>query len=121
MLTTWESLHFATLELVRSAPLKQRLVNAYRRHLSTIRPDRLPLEVRESFDHLVATLESVKPSSGEDAVVASVRKLSVQEADDCASLIVEIYGITARALMDLGRPSATVTHLHSTDQMLVNS
>ena len=121
MLTAWESLHFATLELVRSTPIKQRLVSAYRRHLSSIRVDSLPLEVRESFIQVVATLECVRPLRGEDAVAASVRKLSIQEADDCAALIVEIYGVTARALLELARPAATVLQLHPADQIAVNT
>jgi hypothetical protein len=33
---------------------------------------------------------------GEDAVAASVRKMSNQEADDCAAMIVEIFGTMSR-------------------------
>ena len=108
MLIAWESLHFATLELVRATPIKQRLISAYRRHLAAIRQDCLPLEVRESFAQVIATLQSSKPLRGEDAVAASVRKLSIQEADDCAALIVEIYGVTARAMLEPARPSGKV-------------
>ena len=93
MISAWESLHFATMELVRSSPIKQRLVCAYRRHLSTLPVDQLPSEVRESFAQVISTLNCVEPLRGEDAVSASVRKLSSQEADDCSALIVEIYGV----------------------------
>ena len=34
MVSAWDSLHSATLELVRSTPIKQRLICAYRRHLT---------------------------------------------------------------------------------------
>jgi hypothetical protein len=111
MISAWESLHFAALELVRSTPIKQRLVSAYRRHLTTLPVDNLPAEVRESFIHVMSTLQCVEPLRGEDAVAASVRKLSIQEADDCAALIVEIYGVTCRALLNLNRPSATLVQL----------
>ena len=94
MINAWESLHFATLELVRSTPIKQRLVCAYRRHLASLSEDRLPCEVRDLFAQVVASLSGVQPLRGEDAVAASVRKMSNQEADECAALIVEIFGIT---------------------------
>ena len=43
------------------------------------------------------SLAGVQPQRGEDAVVASVRKMSNQQADDCAALIVEIFGALCRA------------------------
>ena len=121
MISVWESLHYATLELVRSTPIKQRLVNAYRRHLQTLPAENLPAEVRESFKHVMTTLQCVEPLRGEDAVAASVRKLSIQEADDCAALIVEIYGVTCRAMLNISRPSTNVVQLHNVEQLLVNS
>ena len=89
MTSAWESLHFATLELVRSTPIKQRLVNAYRRHLQTLPEDQLPNEVRDAFGHVMKCLHGVQPQKGEDAVAASVRKMSIQDADDCAAQIVD--------------------------------
>ena len=110
MISVWENLHFATLELVRSTPIKQRLVSAYRRHLVSIPQDQLPGEVRESFSYVMATLNGVSPRNGEDAVAASVRKMSSQEADECSALIVEIYGLTSRALRASGnRETAGMT------------
>src|ERR1700761_6649781 len=96
MISAWECLHFATLELVRSTPIKQRLVCAYRRHLAALPEDQVPDEVRESFVQVMRNLRGVQPLRGEDAVVASVRKMSNQDADDCAALIVEIFGIMSR-------------------------
>jgi hypothetical protein len=116
MISAWENLHFATLELVRSTPIKQRLVCAYRRHLAAIPADQLPLEVRESYAQMMRSLSGVQPLRGEDAVAASVRKMSNQEADDCAALIVEIFGITCRTLLNSARQSAAVVQLHSTEQ-----
>ncbi|MEA3135336.1 MAG: hypothetical protein QOG17_3182 [Gammaproteobacteria bacterium] len=116
MISAWESLHFATLELVRSTPIKHRLVCAYRRHLASIPEDQLPGEVRESFNQVMAALHGVKPLRGEDAVAASVRKMSIQEADDCAALIVEIFGITCRILLNAARASAEVVQLHGLDR-----
>ena len=116
MISAWESLHFATLELVRSTPIKQRLVNAYRKHLQTLPEDQLPNEVRDAFGHVMKCLHGVQPQKGEDAVAASVRKMSIQDADDCAAQIVEIFGVTCRELLNAARVSAEVVQLHSADR-----
>jgi hypothetical protein len=116
MISAWESLHFATLELVRSTPIKHRLVCACRRHLASISEDQLPFEVRESFSQVMGLLHGVEPLRGEDAVAASVRKMSIQEAEDCAALIVEIFGITCRILLNAARASAAVVQLHGADR-----
>jgi hypothetical protein len=61
-------------------------------------------------------MSGVKPLRGEDAVAASVRKMSNQEADDCATHIVEMYGFTCRVLLSAARPSASVVQLHSLER-----
>jgi hypothetical protein len=114
MISAWECFHYATLELVRSTPIKQRLISAYRRHLAALPEDQLPSEVRESFGHVMRVLRGVQPLPGEDAVAASVRKMSNQEADECASLIVEIFGLMSRFNVVANRPAAVV-QLHSVD------
>ncbi|MHB8476142.1 MAG: hypothetical protein ACYDBZ_07645 [Steroidobacteraceae bacterium] len=114
MISAWDCFHYATLELVRSTPIKQRLICAYRRHLAALPEDQLPSEVRESFGHVMRVLCGVQPLPGEDAVAASVRKMSNQEADECASLIVEIFGLMSRFTVVASRPAAVV-QLHSVD------
>jgi hypothetical protein len=106
----------ATLELARSTPIKQRLIAAYRRHLVSVAGDQLPAEVRESFTHMMQTLSGVQPLRGEDAVAASVRKMSMQDADDCAANIVEIFGTTCRELLNAARVSAAVVQLHAPER-----
>jgi hypothetical protein len=116
MVSAWDSLHSATLELVRSAPIKQRLIAAYRRHLASIHEDQLPPEARGSFAQVMRSLAGVPPLRGEDAVTASVRKMSNQEADDCAALVVEIFGMLSReAVAGNQRQSAAVVQLRSVD------
>ena len=115
MTSAWENLHSATLELVRSTPIKQRLIAAYRRHLSAVAEDEIPSDVRSIFSQVMRSFTGVQPLRGEDAVVASVRKMSNQEADDCAALIVEIFGSLCRAEVNVGRPSAAVVQLRSVE------
>jgi hypothetical protein len=114
MVNTWECFHSAALELVRSTPIKQRLVAAYRRHLALLPEDQLPNEAREPFDQVLRCLRGVRPLPGEDAVAASVRKMSNQQADECAALIVEIFGVMCRINFAPSR-STTVVQLHSVD------
>jgi hypothetical protein len=115
MVSAWENLHFATLELVRCTPIKQRLIAAFRRHLALVQEDQLPSEVRGSFTQLMRSFSGVQPLRGEDAVLASVRKMSNQEADDCAALIVEIFGLMCRADTGSVRQSAAVVQLRSVE------
>lgn len=115
MTTAWESFRCATRELVRSTPIKQRLVCAYRRHLAAIPEDLIPGELRESYSQMIRSLCGVQPLRGEDAVAASVRKMSNQEADDCAALIVEMFGRMSRPQASNGRGSNTLVKLHSVE------
>jgi hypothetical protein len=117
MASAWDSLHSATLELVRSTPIKQRLIAAYRRHLSSVHEDQLPAEARDSFGQVMRSLAGVPPLRGEDAVTASVRKMSNQEADDCAGLVVEIFGMLSRTsdATPAQRQPAAVVQLRSVD------
>jgi hypothetical protein len=115
MISVWECFHFATLELVRSTPIKQRLVCAYRRYLASLPPEEVPPEVRESYGQVMRSLCGVQPLRGEDAVAASVRKMSNQEADECAAQIVEIFGLMCKTQHSSVR-SGTVVQLHAVER-----
>jgi hypothetical protein len=115
MISAWDCFRFATLELVRSSPIKQRLVSAYRRHLAALPPEHVPEEVRGSYQQVTQALCGVLPQRGEDAVAASVRKMSNQDADDCAALIVEIFGMMSRRLSESAR-SNTVVQLQAVER-----
>jgi hypothetical protein len=117
MISAWDCLYFAAVELVRSTPIKQRIVNAYRRHLSLMPVEQLPVEVRDDYAHLMRSLHGVQPLRGEDEVTASVRKMSNQAADECAASILGIFAQLCRSQMAQGRPSAEVVMLHSPDPM----
>jgi hypothetical protein len=64
-------------------------------------------------------LAGVQPLRGEDAVVASVRKMSNQQADDCAALIIEIFGTLCRGESLVQRsqaPVASIVQLRSIER-----
>jgi hypothetical protein len=90
--TTWEIFQGATLSLVRSGALKDRLNDAYRNHLSCINEMELPREVREDFRSFNRALTRERPSNrGEDAARATIRKMSNGEAEAAATSVVKMF------------------------------
>ena len=61
MISAWDCLYFAAVELVHSTPIKQRVVNAYRRYLSLMPAEQLPVEIRESYTQILQSLHGVQP------------------------------------------------------------
>lgn len=96
MSATWEQLEGAALSLVRSGPIKDRLAEAYRRHLAFVRVEDLPETLREDFRTCHAALTRERPLRGEDAVRATVRKMSASEADQLACSVVRLFAAIVR-------------------------
>ncbi len=99
MSSAWEHLFAATAVLASTGPIKQRLVDAYRTHLSGIDQDELPKEIREEFCSLTSCMSCVRPLRGETAEQATVRKMSDMEAGRIATQIVNMLGAIARTQM----------------------
>ena len=96
MNTAWEQFEGAALSLARSGPIKDRLADAYRNHLALVNADELPDALREEFRACHDALTHRRPLRGEDAVRATVRKMSNQEADDVAGSVVRLFAALAR-------------------------
>lgn len=98
MSSTMDQFQAALHSLTRHGALKDRLTEAYRNHLSLIDEDDLPIELREEFRLLVHTLtRETATLRGEDAVRATVRKMSSDEAAEAASAIVRIFAAASRS------------------------
>jgi len=80
----------ATLELTSADPIKHRLISAFSSYLEPLDAAGLPPDLRQPFADLVERLTSVSPLRGESAVAATVRKMSNEEAGDCAREIVRM-------------------------------
>src|SRR5262249_8023437 len=93
---TCDRLHSAALELTGSGPIKQRLIGAYVHHLDDLTEEQMPNELREDFCALKRALRAVRPLPGEDAVRATVRKMSDGEASRYAGQIVNLFSAAAR-------------------------
>ena len=88
--------HAALLVLAGHGHVKQRLIKAYENNLADIHEDELPVAAKQSFADLRHDMHRVAPLNGEGPICASVRKMSLQEASECAGRIVSLYGEIAR-------------------------
>jgi hypothetical protein len=72
--------------------IKQRLVKAYEENLAVIEDEDLPIAVKQSFADLRHMMSWVDPVvKREGRIRASVRKMSVGEADECAHKMIDLY------------------------------
>lgn len=91
-----ESFCAAVSALAGHGNIKDRLVCAFEQHLREIESDSLPIPMRQLFADLAHLMHRVAPLNGEGPIRASVRKMSVEEADNCAQLMVDLYGLAIR-------------------------
>ncbi len=115
---TWQKFREAMVVLARSGTVKDRLHTAFRNHLTEVEPSQLPLELREDFATLRLALKRERPLRGEDALAASIRKLSACEADALATQLVEIFARMsnlAPAFESTERGAKTVVPLFASD------
>ncbi len=114
--SAWERFQSATLSLARSGPIKDRLADAYRKYLAEVREDELPREIREEFRAVSRSLTRERPMlRGEDAVRATIRKMSNDEADRIACSVVRIFGALPHAAA-AARPPAQVLSLYAAER-----
>ena len=96
MSSAWERFFAATSMLASNGPIKHRLAEAYRVHLENLDAEEVPKEIRDEFCSLSTCMSSVRPLRGENAVDATVRKMSDNEAGGVAMRIVNMLGTIAR-------------------------
>jgi hypothetical protein len=90
--SNWEIFQGATLSLARAGALKERLTAAYRNHLCCIDETELPREIREDFRSFNRAISRERPLiRGEDAVRATIRKMSNGEAEAAATSVVKMF------------------------------
>ena len=84
--------HAALTVLAGHGHIKQRLIKAYEEYLVEIHEDELPIAMKQPFVDLRLEMHRVTPLNGEGPICASVRKMSLDEASECAGRIVTLYG-----------------------------
>jgi hypothetical protein len=106
MSRVYDRLESATFHFARSGPIKERLEAAWRQCLQNIEAEDVPHELRLQFLELAAQLQRERPLRGEDAVRATIRKMSNEEAERHASMIVRMFcRITRHPELDLPLPA----------------
>lgn len=96
MANVWESFMSAALELVAPGTVKQRLAEAFGRHLAALKSDDLPRELRDDFMALEGSLSNIRPLRGETALQATVRKMSDSQAAACSRQIINLLAALAK-------------------------
>ena len=91
-----ERLHAALTVLAGHGHIKQRLIKAYEDNLVGIDEDELPVAVKKSFADLRRQMHFVTPLNGEGPICASVRKMSFDQASECAAAVVTLFGTLSR-------------------------
>ncbi len=94
----------AVLVLGGHGYIKQRLVRAYEENLAFIEDEDLPIAVKQSFADLRHMMSRVDPVKREGRIRASVRKMSVDKADECAHKIIDLYTDMIRYSDDTQEP-----------------
>ena len=96
------------MSLAGSAPIKERLTDAFRNHLALIEEGELPSELREEFRTLHHEVTREPPLlRGEDALRATVRKLSCEEAEAIACRVVHLFVDLTRTQVASVRPKGS--------------
>jgi len=110
MNTTLDLFEAATVSLTRPESIKDRLANAYRNYLSYVDEEDLPIDVCEEFRALTDTLTRVSPElRGDDALRATVRKMSISDATAAAFAVVRMFGALCRASTSVPQESSAAS------------
>ncbi len=86
-----DNFYAAVSVLAGHGRIKQRLVKSYEENLAVIEEEDLPVAVKQSFADLRQMMSRVDPVKREGRIRASVRKMSVEEAVECAHKIIDLY------------------------------
>ena len=86
-------LETAVTILIGHGALKDRLALAYADCLEQLDEQDLPIEVQDEFAQMTQAMHRARALPGDNIVRASIRKLSNEEAQRYAALVVRMYGL----------------------------
>ena len=93
--------------LTGGGSIKDRLNGAWRQYLASLDADDVPRELRLQFLDLSSAMQRERPLRGEDAVRATIRKMSNEDAERQAALIVRMFcKLTRQQELELPMPAA---------------
>jgi hypothetical protein len=91
MAALWDEFHAAMQVLVGAGPVKQRLIDAYSRHLLHVSGQDLPDALSGRFAALQSAMHEARPTCGLTAAEVSVRKMSERDAAAHANAIFDMF------------------------------
>lgn len=91
MTENWQHFRRAALVLVGPGPVKQRLCDAYLKHLQQVETGGLPRELQVDYAALSDAMHSAPATGGLGAVEATVRKMSEAEAGSLSARVLGMY------------------------------
>jgi hypothetical protein len=115
MKAAWESMHLAAVQLADASPVKHRLALAFSKYLADLDSADLPRAVRGEFEALRREMTRVPPLRGETSVVATVRKMSNDEAARNAQRIVRLLGALSDEVAATRPRSGTVVQFYGAE------
>jgi hypothetical protein len=104
-------LESAVTALTAHGALRDRLALAYGQYLDKLDAHDVPEELRGDFTEMATALHRVAALPGDTVIRASVRKLSNDEAQRYAVLIVRLYGLCTAA-----NPTLLIVPAHTPPQ-----
>jgi hypothetical protein len=90
MAAVWDVFDGAVRVLVGCGPVKQRLIEAWRVHLSPLHEKDVPEMLRADLAALRAAMHAAPAAGGMSAAEVSVRKMSEQQAADHALRVLDM-------------------------------
>jgi hypothetical protein len=91
MTENWEHFWRAAQVLVGPGPVKQRLCDAYLKHVKQVDARELPRELQPDYAALLEALHCAQAAGGLGTVEATIRKMSEQEAGRLAASMLAMY------------------------------
>lgn len=104
MAPIWEMFREATVTLVGSGPVKQRLVDAYRTHLVSVREQDVPEQMRPKLVSLHGAMHAERATGGMTAPEVSARKMSERDAAAHAAEILGMFAVLCAYETELAAP-----------------
>ena len=96
MSTTLETLQEAAVVLSQAGSVKERLAQAWCSHLALLDPSQLPETFRIDFRAMSEAMRRERALPRENPVLASIRKMSNDEAGRYTALVIRLYAAVAR-------------------------
>jgi hypothetical protein len=108
MSTTLETLQEAAVVLSQAGSVKERLAQAWLSHLFVIETSQLPENFRGDFREMSDAMRRERALPRENPVLASIRKMSNEEASRYTALVIRLYAAVARGGLSAPLPRPPV-------------